>query len=77
MDVYRSLSRLRSIPKRPWIWLKRSSRCAAKNSRERDVQAAEKATSAAVCNKTGVWRGKYMRGNPEVNECRVFTPKKG
>jgi hypothetical protein len=31
--------------------------------------------SLAVCNKTGVWRGKYMRGTPEVNACRIFTPK--
>ena len=31
--------------------------------------------SAAVCRTTGVWRGKYMRGTPEVNACRIFTPK--
>jgi hypothetical protein len=31
--------------------------------------------SAAVCRRTGVWRGKYMRGTPEVNECRIFTPR--
>lgn len=32
-------------------------------------------SSAAACRKTGVWRGKYMRGTPEVNQCRIFTPK--
>ena len=25
--------------------------------------------SGDVCRKTGIWRGKYMRGTPEVNEC--------
>jgi hypothetical protein len=33
--------------------------------------------SAAVCDKTGVWRGKYMRGTADVNACRIFTPKSG
>jgi hypothetical protein len=26
--------------------------------------------SGAVCRSTGVWRGKYTRGTPEVQECR-------
>ena len=27
--------------------------------------------STAVCRSTGVWRGKFMRGTPEVNECKI------
>jgi hypothetical protein len=26
--------------------------------------------SGAVCRSTGVWRGKYTRGTPEIHECR-------
>ena len=44
-----------------------------RNNLTREELPCEK--SAAVCRKTGVWRGKYMRGTPEVNACRIFTPK--
>lgn len=27
--------------------------------------------SEAECRKTGIWRGKYMRGTPEVLACRI------
>ena len=26
--------------------------------------------SGAVCRSTGIWRGKYTRGTPEIQECR-------
>ncbi len=30
--------------------------------------------SAAKCRSTGIWSGKYMRGTPEVRDCRIGGP---